>query len=462
MDIIPFAQIVETLAYIAIGAGMAYPLLLLNIKVAPALGMIDWPKARGVTEDQIPIVGHSLVLLSVVGLFVFTQLNYVSNWVLVTSVIMAVMGYIDDRRPLSALDKLFFQVVCATAVVFLDPQIQNAITDKYGSLGTGLAILFIVALVNAVNFIDGIDGLAGLVIFMGALGFIGFSHSSPKNFPFYLYSSLLMGMLIPFLYFNVAKRKGFMGNVGSYFFSYLLAVMHLSIPLQAGHAIPRVSLSALCFLIPMADSIMVVMTRLLTLRSPFQADKGHLHHRLIQTSIPLRYVLMNFALIELAGVAIAKLLNRNHLSGESFLLPSYVCFSYVGISAILILMVEKASKRRVQHYFQRLDSGQPIYFMKYQIKKTNGTPISRHTLRRLEARISAEIRVTDMCFAENPDTIFVTVATMSEPLRGISARLESVFEKEGVTTTLVVDQGEFLKVSRQPYAKEPIAGNSKR
>ena len=70
---------------------------------------------------------------------------------------------------------------------------------------------------------------------------------------------------MPFLIFNVFYRKGFLGNVGSYFFSYVLAVIHLSLPINAAGPVSRLSLSGLCFLIPVADAIMVLLARALTL-----------------------------------------------------------------------------------------------------------------------------------------------------------------------------------------------------
>lgn len=447
------AILLENLAFIVVGAVLAVPLILLNIRWAPRLGLIDWPKARGVAEDQIPLIGHALVLYAVVAMLVLNHFYQFSPWFITTAVFIAVMGHLDDRKPLGAFDKMGFQAFCAASVVFLDPQLRAAIGDLYGVPGSCLAIFFIVALMNAVNFIDGIDGLAGIVLMAGSLGFLLFYPGSRELYPQAILASLFLGMKIPFLYFNVKLRRGFLGNIGSYFFSYCLTLMHLSIPLPSPDVVSRLALTSLCFLIPLSDSLMVISSRLITLRSPFQADKGHLHHRLIQTSIPLPMILLNFAGIELSALVVAALLAR---LGESAggTLPFFVAVSHVGITALLILLIEKASRRRLQAYFQRLDTGAPIYFLKYQFTNQDGTPISSITLRRLEARISAEIRVTDLCFAEKPNTLFVTLKTMPEPLRGISSRLEAIFHVEKVTHSLVVDEGEFVKVSRpknQPF-----------
>ncbi|MBI4404901.1 MAG: undecaprenyl/decaprenyl-phosphate alpha-N-acetylglucosaminyl 1-phosphate transferase [Deltaproteobacteria bacterium] len=432
--------------YILIGAAIAFPLILLNIKFAPILGTMDWPKARGLSDNQIPIVGYSLVFISVVLLAVLTHIYNTSPWILTTALVMAVMGYLDDRKPLPATDKMFLQIVCVVAVVIFDPQIHATIMVKYGFWGSFLAIFFILGLVNALNFIDGIDGLAGIVIFTGSLGFLFLANTKTAHLPYLLFANVLTGMMIPFFYINVIKRQGFLGNVGSYFFSYLLAIMHLSIPLAAEDPVSRLSINGLCFIVPIADGFIVVFSRLATLRSPFVADKGHLHHRLIQTNTALRWVLACFAIIAMAGMSVGVWLNSTFDIRHS-LLPALICINQIAVGGMLIVLIEKASKRRIQSYFKRLDSGEPVYFLKYHLQKKNGERISACLLRRLEAKVSAEIRITDLCFAEKPDTLFVTLKTLPEPLKGIAARLEPIFQTENVESTLLTDHGEYVKVS---------------
>ncbi len=444
---IPIGYLTEALVYISVGACAALPLLLLNVRLAPRLGLIDWPKARGVTEEQIPIVGHSMVLLTLGAVSILMNYYPVSPWFLTTAVVMAAMGHLDDRKPLPPLDKFFFQLVCVSVVVFLDPQVYSAITQKYGSWGTAWAIFFVMGLVNAVNFIDGIDGLAGIVIMMGCVGYLGLSYTYAELYPYAIVAALIMGMMIPFLYLNVMKRKGFLGNVGSYFFSYVLGIMHLSMPIEGAGIIPRLSLSGLCFLIPIADALMVVVARTMTGRSPFYPDKGHLHHRLVQTSINLRYILLNFGLLELASVAVAVVMGDNAGIRTSWL-PAVVCVSHIGITTILILLVDKGSRKRVQTYFERLDANEPVFFFKYNLQNVAGAPVSQLQMRRMEARVGAEIRITDLCFIEAPQTLFITLKAPSEPLKSIASRIEAIFHSEKVQVVGSPEQGQYIKATR--------------
>ncbi len=443
----------ECLVYVACGAACLFPLISLNIRLALRFGFIDWPKARGVADEQIPIVGHSLIALSVVMVFGLMAYYSLSPWFLTTALIMGVMGYFDDRRPLSALDKIFFQLFCVVSVVCLDPGIHEAITVRYGVGGLVWTIVFMVGLINAINFIDGIDGLAGVVIFGGAAGFVLLARHAPQLYPYFIYASLLMGMLLPFLYFNVVRRRGFLGNVGSYFFSYVLAVMHASIPIDSAGPVSRLALSGLCFLVPLADAGMVILVRMLTARSPFHADKGHLHHRLVQSNLPLRYILPCFAWIEASGVVIACLLAG--CGPQSGMLPTVICISLAATVAMLILLVEQTSRRRIQSYFQRLDAGEPVYFVKYLLNTGSEKALTLTTLRRIEARVSAEIRVTDLCFTEAPNTLFVTLRSSPEPLKGISGRIDAILQQEKLSARVVVEQGEFVKMART--GSRPVA-----
>lgn len=437
-----------------LAAAVAFPLLVFNIRLAPRLGLVDWPKARGMTQDQIPIIGYGMVLFTLAVMAVACAFYGLSPWLLLTASVMAFMGHLDDRKPLPAVEKLFWQALCVLVIVFFDPFVHAAMVEKYGTWGVALSVCFIVALVNAINFIDGIDGLAGCVLLLGYVGAIMFGFDIPSFSQYLMVSAAVLGVLVPFLFFNIVKRRGFLGNVGSYFFGYVCAVIHLSIPMETFDGLARVSLNCLCFLVPIADAVTVVTTRLLSIRSPFQGDRGHLHHRLVQTSIPLRFVLLNFFLIGLGGVGIAAIIDTRPAYVHSRI-AVVICFTYVAVISLLIGMIEKASKRRIQNYFMRLDSNEPVHFLRYKLHARNDKPISKVLLRRLEARISAEIRVTDVCFARHPDEIYIVLYALSEPIRNIMGRLEPVFHKEGLEGTIVLDHGEYLKMSYPADQQRP-------
>jgi len=122
--------------------------------------------------------------------------------------------------------------------------------------------------------------------------------------------------------------------------------------------------------------------------------------------------------------------------------------SQIVIVAMMILFLELASRRRLQGYFQRLDSGAPVYFVKYQLAHADGAPIRELTLRRVEARVSAEIRVADLCYREAPDKLFVALCSSPEPLKGISGRIDAILQGERLSARVVIEQGEIQKVAK--------------
>lgn len=440
----PHSFFMDAILYFGIGFAAVIPLLYLNVRFALPLGLIDWPKARGLAEDQVPIVGPSLLAVALVTLGVLVAYYNISAWVITSAAIIGLMGFFDDRRPLPALDKLFFQFVCSAAVVYLDPQISSALSEQYGAWGLIGGVFFIVSIMNAVNFVDGIDGLAGLVLLcsFGVMPFIGVAH--PGSFPYVVLSCVCMGTLIPFLHLNVRKRRGFLGNVGSYFLSFIVAVSHLAIPLEASGALSRLALSGLCFLIPLSDAATVITVRTLSGRSPFRPDKGHLHHRLVQTNIPLRYTLAVLGLIQFLGAATCVYICQVGATGTPQL-ATVIFFGYAVVTSTLILLLEKASRIRVQVYFQRLDSGDPIYYLKYKVSRNDKSNMKPGELQRIEAKFAAEIRVTDICVAQELDCLFVVLRTMAEPLKGISARLEAVIHSERQYEFRLIERGDFAK-----------------
>jgi hypothetical protein len=89
-----------------------------------------------------------------------------------------------------------------------------------------------------------------------------------------------------------------------------------------------------------------------------------------------------------------------------------------------------------------------VYFIKYLLNDSGGKPLKPTVLRRIEARVSAEIRVTDVCFTESPNTLFVTLRSSPEPLKGISGRIDAILQNEKLSAQVAIEQGEFVKMTK--------------
>jgi UDP-GlcNAc:undecaprenyl-phosphate GlcNAc-1-phosphate transferase len=229
-------------------------------------------------------------------------------WIVVAGAIICAIGLLDDRYELDSLTKLAGQVL-ATAIMVTRGGVQIAeIYVPWGdsgtvSLGRDLAIpvtiLLTVLTINAINFIDGLDGLAAGVTAISAAGFFVFSyHLASQNIldvyaPPTLLTAALAGTCLGFLPHNFFPARVFMGDSGSMLVGLMLSAAAAtattsadpqafngaagSLPLALPLLIPIAVLA-----IPFVDLMLAVIRRVSRGRSPFAADKRHLHHRLLE------------------------------------------------------------------------------------------------------------------------------------------------------------------------------------
>jgi len=445
-----FSYLFSSSCYAIAAAILVLPLIYVNIRFAARWQLVDWPKTRGINERHVPIIGYSLAVFTFFSLLWECSQGRMSYNLLLSFSAMLLMGYLDDRHAFSAWPKLICQIAVAVFTVHNYPAIPQAL-DPFGPWSYTIAVLFMVGIMNAVNFIDGIDGLAGIVLMAGSLGYLLLAYPFVESLgtPIWIVS-LHLGTLIPFLYMNVFRRAGFLGNVGSYYFSFMLGAFHVALPTPSAFLIPKLSISVLCFLIPVADSFMVIVLRLITNRSPFSPDKGHLHHRLVRTGLNLRHILAIFASLEVSGLVLAWIISKEP-SVRGTWLPFFLGVSQVVTTALLILLVEKASRRRVQDYFKALDSGDKVYFTTYRLKGPHGENFTWREQKRIEANLNTEIRVSDLCYIEAPNTVFLICRADLEISRRVHERVMNILAREGIELVEPAQMGEY-KQSNIPKA----------
>jgi UDP-GlcNAc:undecaprenyl-phosphate GlcNAc-1-phosphate transferase len=255
--------------------------------------------------------GIALFVVLVLALSMAEHLfsDQLSNYLIISLTILFFIGLKDDLTGISPGSKLATQIL-ATTFLFLSPHFQ--ITNFHGWLGIEsmhpylffpLAILVVAFFVNAYNLIDGIDGLAAMLGIVFSSGFALF-FAELKEWTFFYSCIALNGGLIAFLRYNLSSnRKIFLGDTGSlvlgfFFVSCALALLSREeeIIFQIrGQNFPYV-LIALVF-VPVVDSLRVFFVRIKEGRSPFSADRNHIHHVLtdyfdwphIRTSIALAF-----------------------------------------------------------------------------------------------------------------------------------------------------------------------------
>ena len=198
------------------------------------------------------------------------------------------IGFADDLLQLSALNRLAMQMIVAAALWALGLRIEVWVLPGLAPLSLGWLSLPITALwlsgvVNAINWIDGLDGLAAGISGITTASLMVLCMAIAQPIPAIL-GAALVGSLLGFLYYNYNPATIFMGDGGAYFIGFVLASLCIVGPQQIDS--PFASLLPLVILgVPLGDMLSVILVRLYRKKSPFSADKCHLHHRLLDKNI---------------------------------------------------------------------------------------------------------------------------------------------------------------------------------
>jgi UDP-N-acetylmuramyl pentapeptide phosphotransferase/UDP-N-acetylglucosamine-1-phosphate transferase len=266
------------------------------VRLSKEKKLFDVPNERKVNTTVIPNLGGVALFLgiSIGTLLSIEKMDFPDmRYILVGLIIMFYTGIKDDILLISPKKKFLLQVISAGILVVLG---NIRFTSLHGFLGiyqigffssSLFSIFVIVAIINSINLVDGIDGLASGLGLLTSL-FFGFSFMLYGQLEYALLCFATLGALIPFFLFNVfgKKNKIFMGDTGSLILGLLSSVFiikyneyALTDPAYTGSYAPALSFSIV--FVPMFDMARVFFLRLKNKKSPFAADKNHLHHKFI-------------------------------------------------------------------------------------------------------------------------------------------------------------------------------------
>lgn len=216
------------------------------------------------------------------------------SYLLAASIVLFIMGLKDDLSGVNPSTKFLIQFVVATILVILG---NIRFTSMYGVFGLHdisymlsaiISILFIILIVNAFNLIDGIDGLAGTTCII-VNGTFAALFIYIKHYEFAAVALAIVGAVFGFLRYNLTPAKIFMGDAGSLLIgliSAILAIKLIEINKITAVSTPEIiSAPALTFAIlmgPIFDTLRVFTLRIVTGKSPFSADRNHIHHRILR------------------------------------------------------------------------------------------------------------------------------------------------------------------------------------
>lgn len=281
-------------------------------RFAEAVGAVDRPNERRVNKVPIPRLGGIAVFIGfMLALLLFVDADRQVLGIILGAVIIAGGGLVDDIVNLKAWIKLIIQIIAAVVAircgVTMDGISDLASNTLYigNSLSIMITLLWIVMCTNAVNLIDGLDGLATGVTMISATFMLWVSLIVSGNHSVPIILAALIGACGGFLPYNFHPAKIFLGDVGSQLLGYVLATASL-LGMFKMHAFVTMLMPVLALAVPIADTSFAFIRRIFNGQSPFKADKGHFHHRLLATGLSHKQVVLILwgitAVCGLAGV----------------------------------------------------------------------------------------------------------------------------------------------------------------
>ena len=275
------------------------------------IGAIDIPKDnRRMHKKPTPRIGGLAIIFGfTVATLCFAQPSRQLYGTLAGAAIIAVMGVIDDCKNLPAKLKFVIQIIAALVVVFAG-DIKNDVFTNPNFLSDNpywvlpewlsvtLTVIWIVFITNAVNFIDGLDGLAAGVSAIMSISLV-FISIRVGEYSIAILGIALMGSCFGFLPFNFNPAKIFMGDTGSTFLGFMLATLSIQGVFKS-YAVISFAVPLLILGLPLFDALFAMIRRILRGQSPMTADRGHLHHRLVDMGFSQKQTV--FILYAISGV----------------------------------------------------------------------------------------------------------------------------------------------------------------
>lgn len=272
---------------------------------------VDVPKDnRRMHKKPIPRLGGLAIIFGfMVSAMCFGTMTKSLAAILIGAMIIAVMGIVDDVKALNAKPKFLIQIFAALLVVlwgevrvdvFTNPLVWSG--QPYVVLPMWVSVIFsvlwIVLITNAVNFIDGLDGLAAGVSAIMTVSLV-FISARLGEYSVAVIGTALMGACFGFLPYNFNPAKIFMGDTGSTFLGFILATLSIQGVFKS-YAVISFAVPLLILGLPLFDASFAMIRRIMKGQSPMQADRGHLHHRLIDMGFSQKQTV--FILYAISGV----------------------------------------------------------------------------------------------------------------------------------------------------------------
>ena len=320
--------------------------------IASHINAMDIPEKRKVHKKPMPRLGGLAIFLSfLVGYMFFAPLTTQMISILIGGFIIVLLGIVDDINPLKARIKLCGQIIAALILVFYG---KIYITDVslfgvYINLGIWaypISLFIIVACINSINLIDGLDGLAAgtssiyfltiivLSILLGRIDNLGF-----------VLCLIMLGSTLGFLYYNFNPASIFMGDTGSMFLGFMIAVIALLGFKTA--TLTSFMVPILILFIPILDTLLAILRRLIKGESIGTPDKEHVHFQLLNKTSSVKKTVIIIYIINMlfSSVSILYAIGKTDIAIFLYLFLMIVVLVFILKTDILYKHENKKKKR---------------------------------------------------------------------------------------------------------------------
>ena len=336
------------------------------VKLAYILGAVDKPNARRVNVKPMPTMGGLAIFIAFnFSTFVLLREQFPTHElfsVFLAECIIILTGIIDDIRELSPKAKLAGILAAALVIYFLAGIRMNEVTlPIFGSFQLGwwslpITIIWIIAITNAVNLIDGLDGLAtGVsIIALFTMGVMAYFFLNMTNVYVAIWIFAMVAALIGFLPHNFHPASIFLGDTGSLFIGFMMAVFSL----KGLKNVTFISLlmPVVIMGVPITDTVYAILRRLLNKKPIMQADKHHLHHRLMQLGLSHRQTVLVIYGLSLVFAFISLLYPLSTLWGSILLTIGVLIGLELFIESIGLLGDDRQPLlRAIQRFVKRME-----------------------------------------------------------------------------------------------------------
>ena len=287
------------------------------------INLVDIPNNRKRHIGNIPLVGGISMFVAIVVGLLTTQIDINEQRNLLLAMIIVVgVGVLDDHQDLSTRSRILTHVIAVLVVVIFDSVVLNSLGSIFGLGELKLhtwAIFFtvfsIIGVMNAINMSDGIDGLSGFLSLISLLFIAYFSYIGGRA-DYLMIALLVCATLVSFLLFNLGvfgkSRKVFMGDAGTTLLGLIIAVLFIKLS-QGSNPAYRPVTTLWLLAIPLIDTFAIMLRRIIKGKSPFKADREHLHHFFIRSGMSERKALIAIVTLSCSMAFLGSWMELNHI-----------------------------------------------------------------------------------------------------------------------------------------------------